>query len=59
MLAALNGGFVASNFAAASSAFGCQNHFNPEWPHEALAMAEGPSGEDENDELDDDDDPRR
>ena len=27
--------------------------------HEALAMAEGPSGEDENDELDDDDDPRR
>ena len=27
--------------------------------HEALAMAEGPSGEDENDERDDDDDPRR
>lgn len=27
--------------------------------HEALAMAEGPSGEDEDDELDDDDDARR
>jgi hypothetical protein len=27
--------------------------------HEALAMAEGPSGEDEDDELDDDDDGRR